>query len=104
MDVSRTAVKSSATSSTIMRKAGVELGSLVRSIQAKIRSAESLAALRAAWNNEPISPFSNCPAYDKPPRSQPGVNLMPFLFYVRIFIERTMAVHLGIVCGAVKKI
>ena len=30
-----------------------------------------------------------------------GVNLMPFLFYVSIFIERTMAVHHGLYCDAV---
>ena len=65
-----------------MENLGAMLESLGRSNHAQIYSAESLATLRAAWDNEPIGALYNCPAWDKPQRSQPWCEPDPCLFYV----------------------
>ena len=45
--------------------------------------------------------FYNCPAYDKPPRSQPWCETDTVLFYVGISTEHKNAVHRSLFCHAV---
>ena len=83
-----------------MKKLGTKLENLRRSIHARMRSAEALAALRAAWKYGPIGLLCNCPAYDKPSRGQPWCESDAIFFYMRICIERTEAVHRCVFCHA----